>query len=189
MKKSVLYALCIATAIIMTACGNTQTTPSPSASKASMVAPTSSVAEVKDDYVAIGGLTPYEVLTATEEANIKKAEEEARLQAEAKKKADQQAQAKKQAQAQVNQQAQPAQQVAEVPAQQSQQNAQTNSNIPADEYQLIVAKYKSDGTPIYQANIALYQKLYNEAKAVNSPLAEMYAQKIAERKARYGVTD
>ena len=141
MKKSALL-LTILTALALTGCGNATATTPATTSKASTVAPSSSVAEVKDDYVAIGGKTPYEQLTATEEQAIKKAEEEARLQAEAKAKAQAEAKAKaeaeakkqaEQVQAQASQQevAEKPQQTGGVqqaqPAQQAEQPAQTAS--------------------------------------------------------------
>ncbi len=128
MKKSIL----LLTAILIvsaSACGNT-TPPAPSASKAS-TAPSSSVAEVKDDYVAIGGKTPYETLTATEEANIKKAEEEARLQAEAKARAKADAEAKAKAQAQAHAQQAQANQTAE--AQNTEQTGGVQQAQPAQQ--------------------------------------------------------
>lgn len=139
MKKSI-YTLGIVTVLFITACSNTQTT-SVSSSTITSTAPSSSVAEVKeDDYVYIGGKTPYETLTATEEANIKKAEEEARLQAEAKAKA--QAEAKAKADAEAKKQAEQQQQ-----AQASQQEvAEQPQQIEEGVY---IAGYTKNGNPIY----------------------------------------
>ena len=68
MRKGFFIALGFITLLSFAACNNTaSTTNTTSKSSSSSAVPNSSVAEVKDDYVAIGGLTPYEKVKDKEE--------------------------------------------------------------------------------------------------------------------------
>lgn len=203
MKKVILTIVGLVATFTLVACNSTQTTTT-TTSKASTIAPSSSVAEVKDDYVAIGGKTPYEQLTATEEQAIKKAEEEARLQAEAKAKAQAEAKAKadaeakkqaEQAQAQANQtaevqnteqtggvqQAQPAQQAqqtAEQPAQTASTGHDYTTPAPAGQHWYTFP----NGQRVLVANSAYlaHKAGYDYCKSIGDELGMRQAQAMME---------
>lgn len=189
MRKTLALTTTLIIALSMTACGNTSTSQPASSSKAS-TAPTSSVAEKKDDYVYIGGKTPYEVLTDTEEANIKKAEEEARLQAEAKAKAQAEAKAKADAEAkkqvEQQQQAQAEQQPAEQPQQMAKAEPAQQAEASSGDYRLHTYP---DGTTvrIYNNAYLAHKAGYEYAKSIGDELGMRQAQAMMEQDLASGV--